>query len=247
MTEPRTAAVADGVYRCGSERVNWYVVAADGELTVVDAGFPGHWPQLPALLDALGSDLTDVAACVLTHAHPDHAGFAARLREAADVPVWVHEAGVEAARGEWELPVAGTVKNLWRPEMLRYGVEFVRSGGTSVPPVRTVRTFGDGETLDVPGRPRAIHAPGHSEDHVALSVPDREVLFCGDALATVDFVAGRGHRPQLLPAWINRNHDRARESIARLEPLGEVTLLPGHGDPWRGRTETAVELALERE
>ena len=30
-------------------------------------------------------------------------------------------------------------------------------------PIAEVSTFGDGETIDVPGRPRAVHAPGHTE------------------------------------------------------------------------------------
>ena len=238
--------VAEGVYRCGSSRVNWYLVETGDGLTVIDTGYPAHWEQLGERLAALDRTVSDIDACLLTHAHPDHIGFARRLREVAGVPVWLHEAGVQRARAGGDPPLDGFIKNLWRPPVLRYFVEAFRSDGTAVPPVTDVETFADGETLDVPGQPRVVHTPGHTEEEVVFYFPDREVLFCGDAFATVDFETWRGHAPQLMPAWLNRDHERARESIARLESLGDVVLLPGHGDPWTGRMADAVRTARGR-
>lgn len=239
--------VADGVYRCGSERVSWYLVETADGITVVDTGFPAHWDQFADQLEAMGYGVTDVDACVLTHAHPDHAGFAERLRREAGAPVWLHEADAAHARGDGEMPLTKGLVRLWRPEIARYAVEFVRSGGLSVPPLTSFRTVADGETLDVPGSPRVVHTPGHSEGHVAYHFPEQAALFCGDELVTTDFVAGRGHRPQLLADWFNPDHNRAYESLSRLESIGEVLLLPGHGEPWHGHTERAVELARTRE
>ena len=239
--------VADGVYRCGSERVNWYLLETADGITVVDTGFPAHWEQFDSQLETMGYGVADVDACILTHAHPDHAGFAERLHREAGVPVWAHEADAAHARGDAEVPLTEGLVRLWRPELARYAVEFVRSGGLSVPPLTTFRTVVDGETLDVPGSPRVVHTPGHNEGHVAYHFPEQEALFCGDELVTTDFVAGRGHRPQLLADWFNPDHDRAYESLSRLESIGEVLILPGHGEPWHGHTETAVELARERE
>lgn len=226
--------LTEGVYRCGSDRVNWYLVEDGGALTVIDTGFPTHWRQFLDRLDELGHDRTDIEACLLTHAHPDHIGFAERLRESCDVPVWLHPADVQRARAGGEPPLGGVVKNLWRPAVLRYFVEVIRSDGTSIQPVQTVERLDDGRELDVPGEPTVIHVPGHTEGEVAFCLPDRDVLFCGDALATVDFETWRGNTPQLLPPWLNADHERARASLADLESLGEVLLLPGHGDPWTG-------------
>jgi glyoxylase-like metal-dependent hydrolase (beta-lactamase superfamily II) len=179
--------LTEGVYRCGSDRVNWYLLEDDNALTVIDTGFPTHWQQFLHRLDELGYGRTDIEACLLTHAHPDHIGFAERLRETCGVPVWLHPADVQRARTGGEPPLGGLVKNPWRPAVLRYFIEVIRSDGTSIQPVQTVERLDDGRELDVPGKPAVIHVPGHTESEVAFYLPDRDVLFCGDALATVDF------------------------------------------------------------
>lgn len=249
MTESTThasgpgAEVASGVYGFGSKRVNWYVVEADDGVTVVDAGVPGHWDQLVAGLDELGHALGDVCALVLTHGHPDHVGFAERLRGAADVPVYVHDADAALVRGEGgESPDASALLNLWRPAVLGLLVELARGGGLSIPPVEAVETVGDGETLAVPGTPTVIHVPGHSAGSCAVHLDDREVLFCGDALATLDIKTGHRGDPRLMSLF-NADAERAADSLDRLEGLGTVTLLPGHGSPWRGDMADAVRSA----
>lgn len=240
------AAVAPGVYRFGSGRINWYVVEEDDEVAVVDAGLPGHWEQLRSGLDDLGYELTDVSALVLTHAHPDHVGFAERLRTEVDVPVLVHEADAAMARGEGPDAALGPMlRALWRPAVIGLLVELARGGGTSIPPIETVETFADGDELDLPGRPRAIHVPGHSAGSCALFLEDRDVLLAGDALATLDIKTGGRRGPQLMPLF-NEDVDRARESLDRLEDLGHVTLLPGHGAPWDGDAADAVAAARRR-
>jgi len=226
--------LTEGVYRCGSDRVNWYLVEDDNALTMIDTGFPTHWQQFLHRLNELGYDRTDIEACLLTHAHPDHIGFAERLRETCDVSVWLHPADVQRAQAGGEPPLGGMVKNLWRPAVLRYFIEVIQSDGTSIQPVQTVEKFADDRELDAPGQPAVIHVPGHTEGEVAFYLPDRNVLFSGDALATVDFETWQGNTPQLLPQWLNVDHDQARASLADLESLGDVLLLPGHGDPWTG-------------
>jgi glyoxylase-like metal-dependent hydrolase (beta-lactamase superfamily II) len=48
--------------------------------------------------------------------------------------------------------------------------------------VGEVETFEDGDVLDVPGRPRVIHAPGHSPGCVALHFERQGALIVGDVL-----------------------------------------------------------------
>src|SRR5207247_1052569 len=87
----RLVEVAPGVRRLGPGLVNVYLLEEAGEVTIVDAGAPGYWNDLPAELAAMGRTMGDVRALVLTHAHADHVGFAERLRRERRVPVRVHE------------------------------------------------------------------------------------------------------------------------------------------------------------
>src|SRR5947208_3259410 len=88
VTEP--VELAPGVWRAGTELVNWYLVEDDGRVAIVDAGVPKYRPQLDAALAKMGRSLGDVAAIVLTHAHVDHVGFAEPLRGETGVAVHVH-------------------------------------------------------------------------------------------------------------------------------------------------------------
>ena len=233
--------VVEGVYRFGTRRINWYVVEADGGLTVVDAGLPAHRPQLDDWLDESGYDLDDVAALVLTHADADHVGFAKSLVD-REVPVYCHPNEMSLLRDHPHGPPGWFLRNLWRPGFLPYALELVRDGVRSVEPVADAEPLADGDVLPVPGEPRVLFAPGHTAGSCALYVEGRDALLCGDVLATRNIFTGREGDPRLLGS-ADDDHERARRSLARLEGLGTVTLLPGHGDPWRGDVDEAVDFA----
>lgn len=234
--------VADGVYWFGANTVNWYLLAGEERLTIVDAGLPDHWELLSEGLDTLGYELSDVEALVLTHADPDHLGLGERLRENG-VPVWVHEDDHEAAlAGGADFPLRD-LRHLWRPSLIRFVRAQMRAGVGAVQGIETVRTFEDGQQLDVPGKPTAVHLPGHTIGHCAFWVPDRKVLFVGDALATMDPLRGTECEP--APVRIaNADDDRAKESVRVLAEFEDVTLLPGHGRPWEGHLGDALTLEM---
>src|SRR5437773_1722509 len=95
-TEP--VELAPGVWRAGTELVNWYLVEDGGRVTIVDAGLPGYRPQLDRALARMGRGLGDVAAVILTHAHADHVGIAEPVRAELGVAVHVHADDEELAR-----------------------------------------------------------------------------------------------------------------------------------------------------
>ena len=97
-------------------------------------------------------------------------------------------------------------------------------------PIREVSTFADGQAIDVPGRPRAVHVPGHTPGMAALFLEWRRVLFTGDALVTRNPLTGR-RGPQVMPRALNRDSRQAIQSLARLEELPADVVLPGHGEP----------------
>lgn len=236
--------VAPGVHRLGNDIVNYYLVEADGGLTLVDAGLPGFRDQLEEVLRTRSRTLADLDALVLTHAHADHVGLANIVREAG-VPVHVHEADAEMAR-------TGKPHKRERSLLpyLRYGATWrllfmaARAGGVRTPKIASVTTFGDGAQLDVPGRPRVIHTPGHSPGEVVLHFEAHGALLAGDALCTWNPLTGRPG-PQLMSGAFSLSTPQALASLDRIEPLEAAILLPGHGDPWTGGVAAAVARARE--
>lgn len=231
--------VAAGVHRLGSDHVNWYVVEQDGAFTVVDTGVRGYWPQLPRLLAALGASLAQVEAVVLTHSHADHMGNAERVRQEARASVWVHTAELGRVTSPDRSPPRAP---LWRSKILRYFAHLLRNGVARFPAVVAATTFDDGEVLDVPGRPRILHTPGHTVGSCVLHLAERRILLAGDALATRDAYTW-AHGPCLPPDFVNEDSEQALASLDRIEGLPADVVLVGHGEPWTGGVREAVQLA----
>jgi glyoxylase-like metal-dependent hydrolase (beta-lactamase superfamily II) len=225
-------SVADGVFRLGSRWVNWYVVEHGGELTVIDTGYPRYYEQLGRLLASRGHGIAAIQAVVLTHAHADHLGSAAQLREETGALVLAHPADAEVVRSGAPEPPQGFFAPAWRPRFARYLLHALVNGGRSIAGVSRVETFRDGEVLDVPGRPRVLHTPGHTPGHCAFLLEEQGVLFSGDALVTLDTVSGRTG-PQLI-RW-NDDSVQAAAAYDRLRAVGADLILPGHGEPWKPR------------
>jgi glyoxylase-like metal-dependent hydrolase (beta-lactamase superfamily II) len=228
--------IAPSLNRLGSSLVNSYLVEDGGLVTVVDAGLPGYWVDLPAELAAMGRSLDDVRAVVLTHGDTDHVGFAERLRRERGVPVYVHALDAGRARGEVKKRATG-----WGPVKIGPLAGFLlysgRRGGLRVPPVSDVVTFDDGATLDVPGAPRIIHLPGHTPGSCAVHVSRVGAVFVGDALTTRSVLTGE-MGPRLAPFTLEPGP--AMASLARLEGLDVDWVLPGHGEAWHGGMAEAL-------
>ncbi len=235
--------VAQGIHRRTLGVANWYLVEDGGRLTVVDAGTPSDWHVLQGALVSLRKTLDDVDAIVLTHAHSDHTGFAEQARSEAGTPVYIHDADAEGAKGATPPKnQAGFRRYLLRPEAYRTLIGLIRHKGTNIVPIAEVTTFADGEAIDVPGRPRVVHMPGHTAGSCALWFERRAVVCTGDSLVTRNPLTGR-RGPQIAPDGLNLDSDQALRSLTALARTGASTLLPGHGDPWTKGAGEAVRQA----
>ncbi|HWE09550.1 MAG TPA: MBL fold metallo-hydrolase [Solirubrobacteraceae bacterium] len=239
------ANVVDRVHRIEDSYTNWYLLEEGGRLTVVDTGVPGSWDSLHGALARLGRSPSDIEAVVLTHGHFDHLGFAERARAELGAPVYVHENDVPLTRHPWrydhERPRAYYVATQVRA--LPILASFVRHRAWLAPPVAEVVRYHDGGTLPVPGAPRVVFTPGHTLGHCSLHLPDRDAVIAGDALVTLDPYTGRTG-PRIVAAAATVDSERNLGSLSALAETAATTLLCGHGEPWRGGAQAAVDLAL---
>jgi glyoxylase-like metal-dependent hydrolase (beta-lactamase superfamily II) len=233
--------IADCVWRCGSGQINWYLVVDDDRVMLVDAGLPGYRWQLAPALTAVGRRPSDIVAVALTHGHPDHVGFADAVRVATGATVYVHECDQQLVRTQ-EVPRGerSLARYCLRPRAWRTFAHIGRNGRPR--PVPEVMTFRDGERLELPGRPRVVHLPGHTDGSCAFFFTSHGALLVGDALCEENpFNWRRG--PQLMPAGFSVSMRRARSSLARIAELDAEVVGFGHGEPWRGSPRAAVEHA----
>jgi glyoxylase-like metal-dependent hydrolase (beta-lactamase superfamily II) len=239
--------VAAGVERVHEFVINCYLIEEAGSLTLVDAGIGATWDLLLAGLTSIGRSLGDIEAVLLTHAHTDHIGMAERIRTEAPAPVFIHAADRGALLAGKRPPNAPD-NRAGMGAALRHGFTyrllwyFARKGAFSTPIVAEAGAFTDGQVLDVPGRPRIIHAPGHTPGSSAILFDDRGVLCTGDAIVTLDAVTG-ATGARLAPAAFSSDPAGARASLARLEGLSAELILPGHGEPFHGTPAAAVAKA----
>ncbi len=233
--------IAENLHRIGSDIVNSYLVVDPDGVTVIDAGLPRYWRLLEAELAGIGRSLDDVRALILTHGDTDHIGFAARLSREKGIPAYLHPADDARARLEVKKPSSG-----WGPVKAGPIAGFLwysaREGGLRIKPAGELRPVEDGQVLDVPGRPRIIHVPGHTPGSVAVHVPAVDALFLGDAMTTRNVLTGvTGPKP----APFTLEPGQALASLDRLDDADATWVLPGHGPAWDGGAPEALRLIRE--
>jgi glyoxylase-like metal-dependent hydrolase (beta-lactamase superfamily II) len=210
----------------------------------VDAAFPATWPHLLLALHEIGRDRGDVTDLVLTHAHFDHLGFAARAAAELSVPVWVHPEDhfIAAHPYRYRHERSRLLYPLLYPRGVPVLGAMTAAGALRVKGVTDVRSMSTG-VLDVPGRPNVIFTPGHTAGHCVLHFPERDALITGDALVTLDpYKAAKG--AQIIAGAATADSGQALASLQAIADTGARILLPGHGEPWRNGAAAAVSAAL---
>lgn len=207
--------------------MNCYLVQEEDGLTLIDSTMSSPAADVAEQARGLGLELRRVA---LTHAHGDHVGGVAGIRErfpGVEVSIGARDARLltgdrSPGPGEPQAPAKGFfVKVDWKPDRLL-------SAGDRV------------------GSLEVVAAPGHTPGQVAfLDVRDRG-LIVGDSLQTRGGVAVSGVVVPLFPfpafaTWHKPTALATAESLRKLEPSRLAT---GHGDVLEEPAE-AMDRAIE--
>ncbi|MGI4791524.1 MAG: MBL fold metallo-hydrolase [Janthinobacterium lividum] len=215
---------------------NVYFVGKPGDpWFLIDTGTPGMASKILAAARARYGDTARPKAIFLTHGHTDHAGSAAALAEAWNVPIYAHFLELPYITGHSKYPpkdptVGGAMAMISRV----FPMDIVNLNGLVEP------LPADGV---VPGFPdwQWHFTPGHSPGHVSYFSPDNSLLLAGDAFATVNMASLADlmtKKPEinLPPTPFTCDWEAARRSVGLLASLNPTTIGCGHGRPLSGPT-----------
>ncbi|MBN1323263.1 MAG: MBL fold metallo-hydrolase [Methanotrichaceae archaeon] len=172
----------------------------DEEICLIDSGVAFSEGLIRDYLKDTGRRPGEISLLILTHAHPDHIGAAAAIKEMSDCSVAAH-----SADQRW---IENTDQQLMdRPVP---GFEDLVSGK-----VRVDRILKDGDVIDLGDDSRlcVLHTPGHSPGSISLWMPSEKVLFPADAIP----VAGE------MPIYDDIRS--SAKSIQRLRSIGDIKML----------------------
>ena len=184
----------------GPLQCNCYVLGDEQtrEALVIDPG-----DEVERILAVIASHRLSVRAIVQTHAHFDHVGATAPLRDVTGAEVCLH-------RGDEELYRHLPMQAQWF--------------GLPAPPAAPVtRWCEDGDELKAGGLSLGVlHTPGHTPGSVCLAMPQQQMLFSGDTL----FCGGVGR----TDLWGGSYEQLMTSLQQRLLTLPDETVVyPGHG------------------
>ena len=219
-------SIAPGVWRfqlLWPYAFNVYYIEGDGEGVVVDASTRWSWPMLRHQLR--GRKVTSV---VLTHAHPDHQGCAAKICAMFQVPLVCHEDDADSAEGK--APLVRQSK-AW---------EMIGNMLWAGPRGPVGRRLHEGDRV---AGFTVYHLPGHTRGHIALLRESDRVMIAGDALNSNDYMTGFVPWIRESPKTFSLDPAQNRQSIRRIAALKPSVVCTGHGPPLRdmGRLEKFVE------
>jgi len=168
------------------------------EAVVIDPG-----DNIDEVLAALARHSLKVTAIVITHAHIDHIGGAARLKAATGAPVYMNQNDQELYD---HLDVQASWLRMETPARTPIDIE-----------------ARDGDSLTIGNTSfHILHTPGHTQGSISLWIPGENKLIAGDTL----FRDSIGRTD--LPGGDGRQILRSIHDKLLILPE-DATVVPGHG------------------
>jgi glyoxylase-like metal-dependent hydrolase (beta-lactamase superfamily II) len=219
-----------GIPHCNA----WAVAAGDG-IVLVDTGMhePGSLAQLERAMEQVNLRLEHVRLIVCSHAHADHWGQVAPIKQRAGCEFWMHPNHEHATRTAADpalalarrlevarqsgVPEAALARYAERAKDAPSGIAAViEPDRPLLPDVRIQTDLGTWEVYET---------PGHAPSHVCLFQRERRLLISGDhLLGRISLYYDYGWTPDPVGEFLS--------SLSVVEALDARLCLSGHGKPF---------------
>jgi metallo-beta-lactamase class B len=216
-TEP--FKIIDNVYYVGTDGLASYLITSPQGHILVDAVMPESTSQIKASIEKLGFKIADIKFILNTHAHIDHTGGLAELKQAS---------GAQMVAGEADKP------------LLEGGYYPGAKDDTALqfPPVKVDRTVREGDTVTLGNITlTSRETPGHSPGCTswAFNVKDGDatrsvLIFCSGTVA-LNRLAGNPTYPGIVTDY--------RKTFARARDMKVDVLLAPHPEMYKMQEKRA--------
>ncbi|HZE05419.1 MAG TPA: MBL fold metallo-hydrolase [Solirubrobacteraceae bacterium] len=237
----------------GVPHCNAWAIASGPGIVLVDTGMhePGSLAQLERAMEQVNLRVEHVRLIVCTHAHSDHWGQAATIKDLTGAEFWMHADRARSAAALAHDPDAALARRLEvgrQSGVPKRALEEYAQAARGMPsgiarvidPDRSLAT-GDVVQTDL-GAWQVVETPGHAPSHICLYEPERRVLISGDhLLGRISLYFDYGYTPDPVGEFLR--------SLDRVDALDARLALSGHGKPFvdvHGHIEGNRALVRER-
>jgi hydroxyacylglutathione hydrolase len=206
--------------------VNAHLIRSAQGCILVDAGIPGSEPRIGRVLARHGLSFTDIKLIVVTHAHTDHAGSAARLRALSGASILAHEADADfySRKRPMNFCPTGLVGRL-----------FLKTPAPHQPyegfvPDLMMRDGDEISLLEFGVEGIVRHSAGHTPGSVSVELASHEALV-GDLIASGILIGGIAFTGRAIRPPFEDDAERVARELEGLVHRGATRFYMGHGGP----------------
>jgi glyoxylase-like metal-dependent hydrolase (beta-lactamase superfamily II) len=206
--------------------VNAHLIFAPHGSILVDAGLPGSERKIERALAAMGVSFDHIKLIVITHAHVDHAGSAARIRDLSGAPIVAHAGDAKHFSRETPMTFCPTG---W------FGRLFIKTRLMLEPYVgfQPDILLADDGALDLArfgfaGTVR--HTPGHTAGSISVELATKDALV-GDLIASGILLGGIIRTSHAKRPPFEDDPHAVNHALQRLVESGMERFYMGHGGP----------------
>jgi hydroxyacylglutathione hydrolase len=209
------------------------IIIFGSKITVIDSGVKGSEEKIFACIKQNKRDFKEINKLILSHAHPDHIGSAAKIKELTRCAVFSHE-----LEREWIENIDLQINHRPVPGFLNLAdksveVDHLISDKDEI-------TADDGITLQF------IHSPGHSPGSLNILFKEDQILFTADSIPLKNDIPNYHNYLQLMQSLRaikeNKNYEILLTSwTPPLSEIPEIRILLQDGEEYMKKIDAVVK------